>query len=229
MTTKSSVTVTIRDHLRSAILKGDIPPRTKLRLEQLSTDYGVSLSPVREALLRLMGENLVVGIDQRGFAVAETSVNNLGEVMALRCLLEPFALQRAIERGDLPWEERLVGIFHRLSRIEGTEGRSLALEDWEQAHREFHLALLESCAMPMLMGFCATLYDLSDRYRRLYLARHPPQRDVKHEHSDILQAVIDRDAPKACGLLTDHIRSTGATVLRFMQEHQQTVPPALDS
>ena len=63
MSTKPNVAATVTDRLRSAILRGEIAPQTKLRLEQLSAAFNVSLSPVREALLRLEGENLVVAQD----------------------------------------------------------------------------------------------------------------------------------------------------------------------
>ena len=217
MSTKLNVAATVTDQLRSAILKGEIAPKTKLRLEQLSASFNVSLSPVREALLRLEGENLVVGEAQRGFVVAGTSIENLEEVMALRSLLEPFALARALERGTVEWEERLVGIFHRLTRLEHQEKPILFLEEWERAHREFHFTMLEPCGMPMLTSFCATLYDLADRYRRLYLKFYAPQRDVRQEHNEILEKVIARD-PAACELLRKHVERTTVVVTEFMRK-----------
>jgi GntR family carbon starvation induced transcriptional regulator len=228
MSTKPNVAATVTDRLRSAILRGEIAPQTKLRLEQLSAAFNVSLSPVREALLRLEGENLVVGEAQRGFVVAGTSIENLEEVMALRCLLEPFALARALERGTVEWEERLVGIFHRLTRLEHQEKPIHFLEEWERAHREFHFTMLEPCGMPMLTSFCGTLYDLADRYRRLYLKYYAPQRDVRKEHNEILDRVIARD-PKACELLREHVERTTAVITDFMRKAAaEGAPPPAD-
>ena len=224
MSLKTSIASTVRDQLRTAILKGELAPRQRLRLEELGASYRVSLSPVREALLRLMGERLVVGEDQRGFAVAETSLANLDEVMALRMLLEPHALRLAMACGGIDWEERLVALAHRLRRIEAEFAAPLALEDWEQAHREFHLALLSACGMPLLLDFCSMLYDLADRYRRLYLARHPPQRDVGAEHEEILRLAVARDHA-ACDLLHEHIQRTGIVVAAFMRESTPLPPP----
>lgn len=217
MSAKPNVAATVTDHLRSAILKGEIAPRTKLRLEQLSAEFNVSLSPVREALLRLQGESLVVGEAQRGFVVADTSIKNLEEVMALRSLLESYALARALERGTVEWEERLVGIFHRLTRLENHESPMLFFEEWERAHREFHFTMLEPCDMPMLTSFCAMLYDLADRYRRLYLKFYAPQRNVRQEHQEILDKVIARD-PQACELLRRHVERTTVVITEFMRK-----------
>lgn len=216
MSTKLNIGATVTDRLRSAILNGEIPPSTRLRLDELRNTYQVSLSPVREALLRLAAENLVVGEVQRGFSVADTSAENLEEVMTLRRLIEPYALAMAMQRGSVEWEEKLVGVFHRLNRLEELEGAALA--DWEAAHREFHLTALRACGMPMVLEFCERLYDLADRYRRLYLKKRPPQRNVKREHAQILEKVIARD-PKACDLLQEHIERTTCVILEFMREH----------
>jgi GntR family carbon starvation induced transcriptional regulator len=218
MAAKTSIASTLAHTLRDSILRGQIPPNAKLRLEDLSASYGVSLSPVREALLRLMGEGLVVGEDQRGFRVAEASIQNLAEVTALRSHLEPFALRLAIEHGNSQWEENLVAIFHRLTRIEKQNGYVLFLDEWEQTHRDFHLGLVAGCGMPMLLHFCSMLHDLSDRYRRLFLQEHPPLRNVAQEHGAIFEAVLARDADKACGLLLEHMQSTGHMIMAFMQQ-----------
>jgi GntR family carbon starvation induced transcriptional regulator len=218
MTTKMSIASNLTQQLRDAILRGQIPPNAKLRLEELGANYGVSLSPVREALLRLSGEGFVVSEDQRGFRVAAASAENLAEVTALRALLEPFALRLAIQSRDVKWEEGLVAIFHRLTRIEQQDGYVPFLDEWEQTHRDFHIALIAGCGMPMLLHFCSTLHDQSDRYRRLYLQKRPPQRNAAKEHAAIVEAVLAHDAEAACAMLLEHIERTGATVLAFINE-----------
>ena len=215
---KLSISSTLTTQLRDGILSGSLMPNSRLRLEELCTRYGVSLSPVREALLRLTGEGLVVSEDQRGFRVAETSVAHLDEVTRLRAHVEPFALRRSIECGDLAWEENLVSMFHRLTRIEQRDGFVPFLHEWERTHRDFHLSLIAGCGMPMLINFCATLHDQSDRYRRLFLKTRPPQRNVANEHAAIMKATLDRDADTACGLLRAHSERSAKNVQAFMLE-----------
>jgi len=218
MSTKTSIASTVRDRLRGAILSGEIAPGTRLRLEQLGDDFGVSLSPLREALLRLAGEGLVTSKDQRGFAVAAASLADFAEVTALRVLLEPYALRLAIAHGSLEWEERLVGIFHRLSRVEADAHHVEQLRDWEAAHRAFHFALLEGSSMPLLLEFCGNLYDRADRYRRLHLAQGVPQAEARREHRAILDATLARDAERACAALVRHIERSSAVVKRFLKD-----------
>src|SRR5215470_5810778 len=94
--------------LRSAVLRGDIAPGTKLRLGDLRARFGVSLSPLREALSRLAAEGVVAAESQRGYRVPDVSLEGLAEVNAIRCHIEPFALAESIRRGGDHWEERLV-------------------------------------------------------------------------------------------------------------------------
>lgn len=208
----------VSDQLRAAILRGDIQPGSKLRLEELRARYDVSLSPLREALSRLAAEGFVVAESQRGFRVAQVSNDNLDEVVRLRCLLEPMALAEAIARGDDVWEERIVGVFHRLSKIDRAEGRHERREEWEAIHREFHTVLISACNMPLLLQFLQTLNDLLDRYRRLFLAYHPFDRDVHAEHKEIVDAVLARDSGRASELLRQHILRTGTNLLKTMPE-----------
>jgi DNA-binding GntR family transcriptional regulator len=205
--------------LRASILRGDIAPGTKLKLDALRERFGVSLSPLREALSRLAAEGLVLAESQRGFRLPEASGERLAEVITLRCHLEPFALAESIRRGDDEWEERLVGVFHRLSKLERAEprGAKTRVEHWEKAHREFHEALIAACGMPILLQFCGVLNDLSDRYRRLFLAKNPLDRDVHGEHQAILDAALARKGERAAALLRRHVERTGANVLRAMQ------------
>lgn len=205
----------VAPQIRDQIARGLLRPDSRLRLQELGEQYGVSTNAVREALVRLMAEGLVVGEDQRGFRVADTSIENLVEVTALRAHLEPFALKLAVERGDAGWEESLVGVFHRLTRIEKTEGSSP--EQWESAHRDFHMCLIKGCGMPMLVQFCSSLHDLSDRYRRIYMDP-PPRRNVPREHAAIVEAVLARDAEKASRTLEAHSRHTGATILERLRK-----------
>lgn len=213
---KASRATVLTDDLRNAILRGVLAPNARLRLEELGASYGVSFSPVREALLRLCGEGFVVSEEQRGFRVAETSVEKLEEVITLRCVLEPLALRLSIERGDPKWEEGVVAISHRLKRVEQTPGLAPYDEEWENVHRQFHQALIGGCDMPMLMQFSNMLHDQTDRYRRLYLKDRPPKRNVAREHTDILAAVLARDADRACARLLEHTRQTGAAIQALM-------------
>lgn len=217
----------IAARLRAQIANGEIAPGEKLRLDDLRAGFGVSLSPLREALSRLSAEGFVVVMEnERGYRVAPVSEHNLQEVTRLRVEMESFALREAIAKGDDRWEGDVVASLHRLNKLERALPAGPRLADWESAHRALHQTLLAACRMPLLLNFCATLHDLSDRYRRLFLENNPIDRDVVQEHRGICNATIERRADAACALLRDHIERTGRLVLGALGEKNRRLTSA---
>jgi GntR family transcriptional regulator, carbon starvation induced regulator len=215
-----TLATSIANRLRAEITSGRIPPGDKLHIDDLRATYGVSLSPMREALSRLSAEGFVVMENQRGCRVAPVSENNLREVTKLRSEIESFALRESITAGDDLWESEIVASHYRLSKLEKARPAAGQLAEWEAAHRDVHQRLLSACRMPLLLQFCATLHDLSDRYRRLFLEDRPIDRNVAKEHSDIVAATLERRAEDACRLLRTHIERTGNNVLVALMRKQ---------
>ncbi len=201
------------DRLREAILTGEFGPGSKINLEHVRRDFDVSLSPLREALARLATQGLVEFHDNRGYTVAPVSLGNLAEITRLRAEFDCQALQAATANGDLEWESDVMRALHRLNRTarDPADRRTpgAGLEAWERAHREFHMALLAGSGMKLLLGFCATLYDLNDRYRRAVPAAACGDRDVAAEHGEIAHGAVARDADYCCRKLRQHIERTG--------------------
>src|ERR1700709_1553683 len=102
----SSTTLVTR--IRASIMRGDLMPGTKLNLDRMRESFGVSLSPLREALCRLESDGLVTVVDRRGYRVTPVSESNLAEIIALRVNLECTALKEAVLHGDVAWEGRIV-------------------------------------------------------------------------------------------------------------------------
>jgi DNA-binding GntR family transcriptional regulator len=204
--------------LRFEILGGKIKPGAKLRVDDLKSKFEVSLTPVREALMRLTAEGLVIAEDQRGFRVAPVSLQNLKEVTELRVALECLALRLSIKAGDLDWETNIVATAHRLAALTSRrrEDQAVINEEWEQWHRKFHLALIAACGMPLLIAFCKTANDLCDRYRRIYLPFIRPVDRLK-DHNRIAEATRNRDSALAVKLLTDHIRRTETVIVTSLK------------
>jgi DNA-binding GntR family transcriptional regulator len=204
--TKASLLV---DRLREAILSGALKPGIKINLETVRRQFDVSLSPLREALARMIAIGLVELHDNRGYTVSPVSLDNLGEITQLRMDFESLALSAAIANGDLSWEADVMRALHRLNRTSRDPDDASTLEEWEQAHRDFHWSLLAGSGMPLLLNFCLTLHNLNDRYRRVFLVTHGGDRNVAREHSAIAQTAVTRNAAEACAKLREHIHRTG--------------------
>lgn len=192
--------------LRDMILTGKLPAGEKLKIEKLRTMLNTGASPVREALSLLTSDMLVERIDQRGFRAAPASQANFQEILMLRCTLEDMAIRQSVDNADAEWEERLVLCHHRMKKV-ANAGISL----FEEAHKSFHMALLDNCGSPMLLKYCSQLYDLNIRYRYLAAGSSTYQnRDIPAEHLEILDASVQRDSDAAADRLINHYKLTGA-------------------
>src|SRR3546814_19026824 len=81
------------------------------------------MSPLREALARLVGDQLVNSLEQRGFWVAPLSLEELDDISRVRNLVETEALRLSIENGDDAWEQQVRNAFTALSEVRSEERR----------------------------------------------------------------------------------------------------------
>lgn len=203
---------TLFEAIRSDIIKGQLAPGSKLKIQELSERYGAGTIPVREALSRLATSGFVDARDQRGFSVRGVSAHELVDLNRTRVLLEGVAVRDSIEHGDLSWESRILAVHYRMAHLRPfteLDGRVLNLE-WEAAHDEFHHCILSACTSPWLLEFVETLRHQMARYRHISARAQPTgNRDVAGEHRTILEAVLARNAERAVELLGEHFtRST---------------------
>jgi DNA-binding GntR family transcriptional regulator len=202
------------ERLRADLLDGQLQPGRKLLMHELRARYGVGASPLREALNRLCSEEWVVHNDQRGFSVAQASIEQLQDLVRTRIAVEGLALQQALAQRSEAWEEKLVLAFHRLSRTSRSM-RSDSFEEnpeWERLHRAYHLTLLEGCGSPLLLGFCEQLYDQAYRYRQLAARKSHRRRNELDEHRAVFEAVMAGKVEEAGRLLASHYQRTAGIV-----------------
>jgi GntR family transcriptional regulator, carbon starvation induced regulator len=199
--------------LRNDILRCQLRPGARLLFRTLRADYKAGLSQLREALMRLASEDLVVLESNKGFRVAPVSPEELLDITNVRCEVEAIALRMAIEKGDVRWESSIVARQHELSRVTLLNPEGAFSDEWNAANEGLHAALRAACGSPLLLAFCESLSERYYRYRRLW-ARHPSNlRNPAHEHEDIVNAVIARQADKAVPLLKKHLTATTQDLL----------------
>jgi len=200
----------VYDRLKGDILTGQLKPGVKLRLKDLIEKYDTGNSPLREALNRLSANGMVVREENRGFRVPPASASELIELTKTRCWLEEIGIRESIANGNTEWEERIVLAYHWLTRAARSEKAetNYTVAEWENHHREFHLALISACGSNILMDFCAELHQRSFRYRNLAeVVEYRGQHELE-EHHELQQAVLSRNADLAVDLLHKHYNVT---------------------
>jgi DNA-binding GntR family transcriptional regulator len=203
-----TLTTDLFEQLRSDILHNRLDPGARLRFRDLRERYQSGLSPLREALMRLVAEGLVVLEDHKGFRVAPVSREEMIDIANTLLELETIAIKWAIEKGDDRWESEVVARFHELSKREMFAADGTLDEEWEARNVAFHESLYAACGSPSLKLVCHVLYERHSRYRRLRKRQQDPNRDVKQEHEALMRATIGRDASAAAAILRNHRSQT---------------------
>jgi GntR family carbon starvation induced transcriptional regulator len=214
---RATLTEQLEEALRADILDGVFEPGRRLRAIEISERYGVSATPLREALQRLAADGLVE-IDPRfGATVAGISESDLHDVYEMLTVFGCMALERSIEQADEAWEAEVrrcfdakVAATDRQDADPGTdaERRRRLATDAAEAHWDFHHALYGACGSPWILRFLATLHAHAERYRRLAMHTAGLRRDSRHEHASIMDAALARDSATAVTALRDHLGLT---------------------
>jgi len=208
-----TIATAIRKRIRADILDLTLKPGLMLRFDWLREKYEVGLSPLREALMRLIAEGLVLLEDHRGFRVAPVSREHLLDLTMVRSETEALAIKLSIEKGDEHWESFVLASFNILSKYPGSSGRELFDPDYEKRHRTFHYSLYAACGSPILLGSLAQFDNQWTRYRLLSGRYMSQRRNISREHELLKLAVLSRDSEKAVHAIQRHISTSTESIL----------------
>jgi GntR family transcriptional regulator, carbon starvation induced regulator len=207
-----------RNLLRKDILSGALEPNSKLKIRELTARYGISASPMREALSQLAATGIVQQQAQRGFRVPPVSAEDLLDITASRQIIEAEALRLAMKNASAGWENEIVASFHvferEIVRFYGSRRRDL--DAYEMQHHRFHAALIAACPLQVLKEFCAELYGRATRYRRLTRSYGFKKEPVIAEHRILMDAVLARQPRRAMEAMRAHIGLTAEVTLKML-------------
>jgi GntR family transcriptional regulator, carbon starvation induced regulator len=211
-TPSRTLTTDLFEQIRSDILHNRLEPGSRLLFRDMRERYRSGLSPLREALMRLVSEGLVLLEDHKGFRVAPVSREEMIDIANTLLELEAIAIRMAVDKGDDRWEAQIVARYHELSKREMFATDGTLDTEWEARNVAFHEALYEACGSPSLKLVCHLLYERHSRYRRLRTRQGDPSRNVAKEHEGLMRATIGRNADAAIALLRKHRSATMADV-----------------
>lgn len=205
------------EELTQAILRGEILPGEKLLCEELKKQYGVGMSPVREALSRLAATPLVTFEEHKGYTVKKMGAVELRDRIQSFAEIERLCLQDSIKHGDDAWESEIVGSLYRLKKAE-TLGE-MAYVDWAPLNAHFHNALVSRCSLKTLKEIRDELY-VSHQWVILLSYKFADSRAIKanhKEHEKIGEAAIARKSDLSCQLSFEHIVSSQDDLVKKLQ------------
>lgn len=201
-----SASAAIYRALRDDILGMRRRPGEPIVEKQIARVYGVSRTPVREAMLRLADEELVDIYPQSGTFVARIPVDELPEAMEIRAALEERMTAFAAERAG---EAEVAGLRACLERQRGAAEAA----DQETFHREdetLHRLVAAASGFPRFWSMIEQVKLQIDRYRRLTLPEPGRMAAVSIEHERIVDAIAKRDPVAAIRATQAHMASLRA-------------------
>lgn len=206
----------VAEALRQAVLSGSLAVGTRLVQAELATEFGVSNTPVREAMRQLAAEGLIQFDSFRGAVVRAPSLDEVREVYEIRLLLEPLAMRKAVDQITQDELDRA----HEVRR-EMVNTRDVGT--WVLLNRRFHGFLTEAARSPRLARVIGGLEDAATSQVALSIkADFRRVTDGNDEHLEILRALGDRDGDQAAGLITEHLKSTVRAVESLAQSTERT-------
>ncbi|WP_421914832.1 GntR family transcriptional regulator [Mesorhizobium sp.] len=163
---RQTVTAMVAEYIAARIIGGDYPGGHQIRQEAIAAELGVSRIPVREALLQLEADGLVVIRTHRGAVVSELSADDAIDLFDARLLLEPFLVEKAIA---LVSDQEIADAETAMRAYEAAIARGDDPKELSRLNWAFHTALLEPSMRPRSMAVVQTLFSSSDRYLRLQI------------------------------------------------------------
>ncbi len=204
----------IYNHLRKKLLAGELPPGARLDYKKISTEMGVSTTPVREAMGKLASEGLVELVPRAGAIVRKLGAQEAVQLYGVREAIETYAATKAAERIS---ETRLQQLGDHLGRMRSLITRTFAagtglmtgenLSEFLQADLSFHMTIIEAAGNPRLTKLAG---DSHIHSRIFGVERFGHSQELLEEadqiHRAIFEALKKRDAGNASGLVAQHIQ-----------------------
>ncbi|MEJ8850082.1 GntR family transcriptional regulator [Variovorax rhizosphaerae] len=204
------------DILRQRLVGGHYSPGAQLKEEPLARDLGLSRTPVRTALRRLVDDGLATDAAGQGIRVAEWSEWDVEETFQLRMVLEPYASFLAAKRGGPALSEQLDASNQTMAAgiAKGKDG----IAQVQSANRDFHHALLGASGSPRLRAILETMIDMPIIKRSFYIYTSQELEQSLHHHRDLTLAVRAADGELARQVMQLHLRMS---YLRFMRHRSE--------
>ena len=207
---------TAYETLRKQIVGGQFAPGTQLKEEPLARELGLSRTPIRAALHRLVDDGLATRDEGQGVRVALWSDWDVEETFQLRMRLEPYAASLAAIRGGASLVSELEAINAGMAR--GISRGERGIRDVQAANSAFHHALLRAAGSARLRHILENMIDMPIIQRSFYIYTAQELEQSLRHHSDLTMAVQAADGELASQAMLLHLRMS---YLRFTRRRAE--------
>jgi len=196
--------------LSQQIINHKLKPGSRLREKQLAEQFGVSRTPLRDALNRLAQDGFVTIEPRKGASIKEFNIDDVREVYDIRMALEGLAARLAATKPDIRQLEKLKAQFVK------SDTRTLL-----RADTDLHDLVVSSSGYKKLEGILNNIYNLIQAFRAAGYASKKRSTKASSDHLKIIKAIMDHDQEAAENLMRNHIEKTKQEILRNITGGEQ--------
>ena len=191
----------IRQVIEKEIFQGNLRPGTRLDEESLAARFGLSRTPVREAILQLVYSGLVVKKPRQGAVVAPLDLHRMVQMFEVMSEVEGLCARFAARRMSPDEKAHLTGLHATAARM--CEARDL--DEYYAVNRAFHEAIYDGSHNEVLQEMARSLFARLAPYRR-YQLNHPQRVEGSfHEHGEVVAAIAAADPDRAQMAMRKHV------------------------
>ena len=203
----------VYERLEYNILTGVYQPGEILSEKRLAAELGVSRTPIREAMTRLIYEKLI-NETPNGNEVRGISADDVEDIFEVKKKLEVLATKRAAENMSDEDKEKLKGVVDQQEYF-ASKGDSKRVRDLDT---EFHDLIYDGCGSVTLQGILAPIHHKLMKFRKTSLEHEGRIMESVSEHKHILDAIMDNDQEKIDELVLKHIEKVQKNVMDAMND-----------
>jgi DNA-binding GntR family transcriptional regulator len=221
----STITQQVVDLLKERILNGELVSGQRIWAADLADEFGVSLIPVKDALLILQGEGLIINVPRRGSIVRQFTLRDVMELLHVRQIIEIDAANLIIDNpavidnmlAELSQHNEIIS--KERNEQGGWRKRSVSFE----SDHGFHNALVGSCGNNLLIEWYTRLNTQAQIIRLSFWNIGPRGDKTFYEHDAIIQAIKKRDLPATHQAIKSHLDSIKVDYQKAVEEGLVTI------
>jgi DNA-binding GntR family transcriptional regulator len=211
---RNTIGAQIHAVLRHDIIAGRLAPRAMLSEQEIAAGFGVSRTPVREAMIKLAEEGLVEIFPQYGSFVAPIKLREVFDSQFAREALECAAVAKAVERLDKRQDRQLQAVIDRQRALQRPQER----EAFFRADEDMHMLILKIAGHGTAWNFVESAKAQMDRVRHLAISIARKQASILAEHEAVVDRLLARDRDGAVDAMRTHLRGIFRTIEMLRNE-----------
>ncbi len=199
----------IYEKIKELLENNEFPIGVKINKNDLANRFNISLTPINDALNRLVGENYLIQYPRKGFFVKEFSRKEMCDLFEIRAGLEGIAIRLCCEKASDEEIEELINYFNIFEN--GINKNSL--KEYTKVDKNFHKRIIYLAQNPLISQVRNSLGFLSRSYQKGLIK---PMENSLQEHHKIIEALKKRDGKKAQEAMENHLLGSRNRILKSL-------------